>query len=109
MSTSEIIALSIILLLSAVSFVIAYFQFKEMGFLFNNSYLYASKEERNKMNKKPYYRQSAIAFSAIGIIFVMNATAIFTGWDWLFPIVTAFAIFVIVYAIVSSIIIEKRK
>ena len=31
-------------------------QFAEKGFLFNNAYLFATKDERAKMEKKPYYR-----------------------------------------------------
>jgi len=96
-------------LLSIVSFIIGYFQFKEKGFLFNNAYLYASKEERSRMNKKPYYRQSAIAFSSLGIIFLVIAVAIFTGLNWLFSIVIVFAILLVVYAIVSSIAIERKR
>jgi len=109
MSMSEIITLSLMLLLSIVSFVIAYFQLKEKGFLFHNSYIYASKEERNRMNKKPYFMQSALAFGAIGLIFLVLAAAIFTGWDWLFSVVLGLSFFLIVYAIVSSYYLEKRK
>jgi hypothetical protein len=43
------------------------------GILFHNAYIHASREERNKLNKKPRYRQSAIIFTATGIIFLLNA------------------------------------
>ena len=109
MNTSEIISASFVLLLSILSFIIGYFQFKEKGFLFNNAYLYASKEERNRMNKKPHYRQSAIVFSSLGIVFLVIAVIIFTGWNWLFPIVIVIAILLVVYAIVSSISIERKR
>ena len=109
MNTSEIISASFVLLLSILSFIIGYFQFKEKGFLFNNAYLYASKEERNRMNKKPYYRQSAIAFSLLGIVFLVISVTIFTGWNWLFPIEIVIAILLGVYAIVSSISIESKR
>ena len=109
MNASKIISLSFLLLLSIVSFIIGYFQFKEKGFLFNNAYLYASKEERGGMNKKPHYRQSAIVFSSLGIVFLVIVVAIFTGWNWLFPIVIVFVILLVVYAIVSSIIIERKR
>ena len=110
MSTTEIVLLVLILLFSVISFVIAFFQFKEKGFLFNNSYIYASKEERNNMNKKPYYQQSAIAFSAVGIMFIMTAIAIIIGWKLLFPIIIIFSVLLIIYAVISSVIIEgKRK
>ena len=57
-----IISAVILIIISAALFTLSFFQFKEKGFLFNNAYLYASEEERKKMNKKPYYRQSGNCF-----------------------------------------------
>ena len=37
--------------LSVVCAVISFFQFREKGFLFNNTYIYASKQEREIMDK----------------------------------------------------------
>ena len=45
--------------------------YMEKGFLMNNAYLYASKEQREKMNKKPYYRQSAIIFGILSVVFIV--------------------------------------
>lgn len=36
-------------------FVVSYFQFNERGFLFNNAYIYASKQKRETMDKKTHY------------------------------------------------------
>lgn len=83
--------------------------FKEKGFLFNNSFIYASKEERDALDKKPYYRQSAIVFLLISIIFLLNAIATFLHTDWIFYIVLAVIITTLIYAITSSIAIEKRN
>lgn len=41
-------------------FVVSYLQFNEKGFLFNNAYIYASKQERETMDKKTHYKQSGI-------------------------------------------------
>ena len=59
--------------IAIIAFVIAVLQFMEKGFLFNNAYLWASKEERKRMNKKPHYKQSGVIFLSIGIIFSLNA------------------------------------
>ncbi|EFF68226.1 hypothetical protein BUTYVIB_01494 [Eshraghiella crossota DSM 2876] len=32
--------------------------------MFNNAYIFASKQERETMNKKPHYKQSGICFFA---------------------------------------------
>ena len=92
-----------------VCFIFSYLQFQEKGFLFNNAYIYASKQGRETMDKKPHYKQSGIVFVFIGIIFLMNAMDIILQTDWLIFLVIGVAVVAIVYAIVSSVIIEKRK
>ena len=109
MITSQIIRLTVMILLTIISFIISYRQFKEKGFLFNNAYLYASEAERKEMNKKPYYRQSAIAFCYSGSLFFLIAMAIFTGWKWTFYVGLILSIFAIVYAVISSVNIERKR
>lgn len=102
------IIISILIFIVAIgSFIISIRSYREKGFLFNNAYLYASKEERERMDKKPHYRQSAIVFFMIGVIFLLNAINIFLKMNWIFYIVLMVAIVTIVYAIVSSIMIGK--
>ena len=105
----EIIAAVILLIISIGAFVISVCSFKEKGFLFNNAYIYASKQERNNMDKKPHYRQSAIVFLLIGIIFLLNAVEVFLNSGWIFYLVIVTTIITIVYAVASSIKIEIFK
>lgn len=58
-SMVEIIIISVV---AIICFVLSYFQFKEKGFLFNNAYIYASKQERDTMDKKLHYKQSGLVF-----------------------------------------------
>lgn len=81
----------------------------EKGYLFNNAYLYATKEERIQMNKRPYYRQSAVVFMLMGILFLLTAVLALFYIKWIFYIVMAITAIMIVYAVGSSIIIEKRN
>lgn len=55
------------------------------------------------MDKKPHYRQSAIAFSICAALFFCMAIecVLLTGWLWL--VVGALAIVLLVYAISSSV------
>lgn len=96
-------------IVAAVCFIFSYLQFNEKGFLLNNAYIYASKEERKVMDKKPHYKQSGIVFLMIGIIFTINAVDMILKTEWLFCVVIAIAIIVIIYAIASSVIIEKSR
>lgn len=96
-------------IIAVACFVISYLQFKEKGFLFNNAYIYASTKERETMNKTPHYKQSGVVFLMIGIIFLINAVDMVLQTSWLFYVVIVVAVVAVVYAIVSSIKIEKEK
>lgn len=104
----EKIIAGILFLMALSSFFMSIRSFKEKGLLLNNAYIYASKKERDSMNKKPYYTQSAIIFLFIGFVFLLNAIAVFFTIDWIFYIVILLIISTIIYAIVSSIIINKK-
>ena len=105
----EIIIASILFAVSVFLFFMSARSFMEKGFLFNNAYIYASKQEREKMNKKPYYRQSAIVFLLLGIVFLLLALAVLLEAYWIYFVGVAVVIITLIYAIVSSITIEKNN
>ena len=105
----EIIIASILFAVSVFLFFMSVRSFMEKGFLFNNAYIYASKQDREKMNKKPHYRQSAIVFLLFGLIFLLNTIAVLLKVNWIFYIVVVVVIITLIYAIVSSIIIDKNN
>jgi len=105
----NVIGSIILSVISIACFVFSYLQFNERGFLFNNAYIYASKQERETIDKKPHYKQSGVVFLLIGIIFLINAIDMIIQTDWLFYLVITIAIIAIVYAIVSSVVIERRS
>ena len=105
----EIIIASILFAVSVFLFSMSVRSFMEKGVLFNNAYIYASKQEREKMNKKPYYRQSAIVFLLLGIVFLLLALAVLLEAYWISFVGVAVVIITLIYAIVSSIMIEKNN
>lgn len=102
MNAGDAIIFAFLLGVSCAAFLISFFQFKERGFLFNNAYLYASKKERETMNKKPHYRQSAIIFLLLGIVFLILAIETLFAIKWLYPVAALVVTGTIIYAIVSS-------
>ncbi len=56
-------------ILAIACLVISVMSFAEKGFLFNNAYIWASKKERETMDKRPHYRQSAIVFALLAAVF----------------------------------------
>lgn len=105
----DIIVSSILMLVSLLLFIVSIRSFLEKGFLFNNAYLYATKKERETMNKKPYYRQTAVLFFLMGITFLLIGFAILYNAGWITYIAEAVVLIIVIYAIASSIAIEKGK
>ena len=105
---AEIITAVVLFLIAAVAFFLSYRSFREKGFLLNNAYLYASKKEREAMDKKPHYRQSAIVFLLIGFIFLLNGLSALLALPWISYIATGVIVIAIVYAITSSTKIQKK-
>ena len=86
---------------------ISLFHFKEKGCLFNNAFLYASKKERDLMNKKPYYRQSAIVFFLLGAMFFTLEMELITEKTWIYSIFVVLFLILLIYVVISSIKIGK--
>lgn len=62
MTVVEIVLAIIFFVIAGVLLFFSIRSFFERGVLLNNAYIYATKEERAAMNKKPYYRQTAVVF-----------------------------------------------
>ena len=105
----SIITAIVLAALAIVCFVLSWRQFREKGFLLNNAYLYASKKDRAQMEKKPYYRQTAIALALVGIIFTLNAADALLQTRWILFAVLGLCLLTATYAIVSSVRIEKQN
>ena len=109
MTTPQIVGAIISFVFAGILAVLSCRSFKEKGVLLNNAYLYATEEERRTMNKKPHFRQSAICFA------LLCAACLLFGFFTLFeskvfllleiPVLAG----ALIYAIVSSIMIQKQE
>ena len=103
MQTAELITVIFVFALAIISFIVSLFNFFEKGYLFNNAYIYASEKERKTMDKKPYYRQSAIVFCLVGVIFIIiGLSTLLANSKILFAEIPVIAI-TLCYAIISSV------
>ena len=109
MSTGELITAIVILGFSGLLMVLGIRHFMEKGFLMNNAYLYASKEQREVMNKKPYYRQSAIIFGILSVVFIVIGLSLVLQDDRILLFEILLISGAIVYAVVSSVQIGKQE
>ena len=104
-----IVGAIILFLIALFSFVMSIRSFMEKGFLFNNTYIYASKKEREVMDKKTHYHQSGVVFLLIGFIFLLNGFDVIFKTDWIVYVIMAIAVITLIFTIVSSVLIEKNK
>ena len=96
--------MSIVILFIAIGFfALSVLHFCERGPLLNNAFLWATQEERKQLDKKPHYRQSAVAFFLLGVIFSLIALETLLHTGWLYTIIWAVALIAVVYAIASSV------
>ena len=103
MNASELIVSILIFAFAGTTLLISIRSFLCRGFLINNAYLYASKEEREKMDKKTYYRQTAIVFLLLSIVFVIiGASLVLHNYRITF-LEIPFILGAVIYAIISTI------
>ena len=88
--------------IAVITLVISIRSFKEKGFLFNNAYIWASEKEREQMDKKPHYRQTAVVFAILTLIFLCMAIEMMVQTGWLWIVNVGFTVVAIVYAVISS-------
>lgn len=102
MSATEIVTAIFVFLLAGICGYLSIRHFLERGTPLNNGYLFASKEERKTMDKKPLYRQSAIVFALISLIFLIIGLSTVLHNSKLLLLELPVAAAAIIYAIVSS-------
>ncbi len=108
MTSAELFAVILVFIIAGIMAILSFRSFKERGFLLNNAYIYASEEERKTMDKKPHYRQSAIVFCLISIVFIIIGLSIVSHNYRLELLEIPLVAGTIIYAIVSSVKINKK-
>jgi len=104
-----ILSAALLFAAAAALFALSLRSFWEKGFLLNNAYLYATEQERTTMEKTAYYRQTALVFLLLGFVFLLNGLAALLRVDWLSGMAAVVCGITVVYAILSSVLIGKRR
>ena len=108
MTAAEIAVAVIAFVLAGISAFISARQFAEKGFLFNNAYIWASKEEREKLDKSLHYKQSAIVFALISAVFLVIGISILLQNYKIQLLEIPLILGALIYAFISSVRIERR-
>lgn len=109
MTTSQIIVAAV---LFAVAVVLAIFGIRQLrckGFCFNNAYIYASKEEREKTDFTPYYKQSGVVLLLLSGVFAVNCIHVISKLSVLFYVSMALTAAAVIFAVVSSVRTGKKN
>ncbi len=109
MTTSELLFAILALIIAGILFVLSIRSFNNRGFLLNNAYIYASKEERDKMNKKPYYKQTAVVFLLLCFVFIIIGVSIILQNSKINLLEIPLIAGAIIYAILSTKRINKKE
>ena len=109
MTTAEWVIAIIVFVLAGGFLVLGIRHFTERGFLLNNAYLYASRATRETMDKKPYYRQSAVVLCLVSGIFAILGLSLVLRNDRILLLEILLVAAVIVYALASAVRIGKRS
>ena len=109
MTVAELIIVVIVFIIAGFLLMISIRSFMNRGFLLNNAFIYASKEEREKLDKKPYYRQTAIVFLLLSMVFVIVGLSVVLHNPGINLIEIPLIAATIIYAIFSTIRIQKKK
>lgn len=94
---------------AVTALILGIMQLCERGVPLNNAYLFASKEERLKMNKTPHFRQSGMVLILCGAALTLIASSIAFGVSLMFYLSFGCLGAALIYAIVSEIIIQKNS
>lgn len=109
MTAPELIIVVFVFIIAGLMLMISIRSFMNRGFLLNNAFIYASKEEREKLDKKPYYRQTAIVFLLLSMVFVIVGLSVVLHDPGINLIEIPLIAATIIYAIFSTIRIQKRS
>lgn len=109
MTVVEIVVGCILGVLAIALFILSARQFACKGVLLNNMYVYSTPKERDAMDKRLYYKQSGVVLVFVGAIMLLNALSIFLRCKVLSFIAIGLVLPTIIYAIASTVIIERKK
>ena len=109
MTTAETVIAIVMFTIAGILILLGILSFFQRGFILNNAYIYASKEDRKTMNKKPYYRQTAIVFCLLSIVFIIIGISVILRNYMIDYLQIPVIICVIIYVAVSSIKIGKEE
>lgn len=109
MNITELITFIIVLVFATILIVLSLLQKMHKGIPLNNKYIYASKEDKETMNKDLLYTQSSITFFLLGLMLLLVLLSSILDTKIFFYLDFILIFILVLYLIYSEIMIYKDK
>lgn len=103
------LGLIMLMIITIGSLIFSMQAFRGKDIILNEDYLKASPEEREKMDKKAYRRQSGIIFLFLAAISMCNALRAILHQAWLTYLALGLGLIGVIYVIVSHAVLKKKR
>ncbi len=103
MELVDLVSSIILGLISLLLLTYSFFTSKEKGPILSNSYLLASKKERENLDKSAAYHEVTVVFGLLGIVCLLFTIRTISSWLWIDYIIGVFIVIEIIYVITVSI------
>lgn len=109
MEVSRIIFSIITAVISVVLIVYISYTMRGKGPILSNTYLWLTKEERLKADKKSEYKLVTVVFGCLSAIFALLSLNFFFEWKWASNLMWILIVFLPIYAIINAIKTVNKK
>lgn len=109
MGTTRIVTGSILILIAIALGIYVSFTLRRKGPIFSNTYLWLSKEEQKKADKKAEYKLVSVIFGCLAGVSALLALYTFTLWNWAYILMWAALAFTMIYAIADAVKTQGKK
>ncbi len=103
MYIEQVVIGSIVGMIAVLLGIYVSFTARSKGPILSNTYIFASKEERKKMDTKGEYKLVTIIFTFLAAIFALLSLYIFTQCKWLYVLMWILIAVLILYAIIDAV------
>lgn len=109
MQTARIIAGAITSLLALLSGMYTFFAMQRKGPVLSNTYLWATPEERKRIDIKAEYKLVSVVFGSMAAAFALLSVHIFTQRKWARVAMWIVLAFVMYYAVAETVKTGKKR
>lgn len=109
MDVKIIVMATLFTIIAVALFIYAAAAAREKGPILSNTWIFATEEERRRIDKSAEYRMVARVFGMLGAVVLLLAVYIVTSWAAIAFLMGILIIILIAYAIIESVRTEMKR